>query len=404
MTSNQKRNILHVGYSQIGGAGSVAFQLADAQSQLENYKSMYLSASLGSVRTKPFENIPLTGRSIIDQYLVKKRDWPTLVSFFRNIHNSEIGKIILNHEGIIHLHWLNGVIQIEKLVNYVTIGKKVVWTIHDMEPFTGGCHYALDCKNFEKFCANCPAVHSAFKSKISNNKIQKNKIFSQLGKIYFVFPTEYLLNSFKLANSAANLNTQVIQNPVPKIFFQKSDRIKDNSDSLTIGFVCRDLNDPIKQFKSVINALEELSFLTTKSLKLIAVGSKFRDFPKRLNFEVFQPGVILNPLKMHELYSKMDLLVSNSLAESFGLTIAEAAACGVPSLVLEGSGSRELILNNRTGILFKDCSDLIKQLLILCENNSLRVMLGTNAKLHSTSEWHIDNVTQEYDKLYERIS
>ena len=105
MSNDQKKNILHVGYSQIGGAGSVAYQLANAQSQLVNYQSKYLYASQGSVRTRPFENLPLTARSLIDQYLVKKRNWPTLVSYFRNIQRPEIEKTILNHEGIIHLHW-----------------------------------------------------------------------------------------------------------------------------------------------------------------------------------------------------------------------------------------------------------------------------------------------------------
>jgi glycosyltransferase involved in cell wall biosynthesis len=214
------------------------------------------------------------------------------------------------------------------------------------------------------------------------------------------------LGNFELANSTNDLNTRVIPNPLPKIFFQESNKnnFEENYNSLTIGFVCRNLNDPIKQFKSVINAIQEFSFLTNKSLKLIAIGSKFRDLPKRLNFEVSQPGVVSNPLKMRELYAKMDLIISNSLSESFGLTIAEAAACGVPSLVLEGSGSSELILDNKTGILFKDQFHLIKKLISLAENDSLRVVMGTNAKLNSINQWHIDSITHEYDKLYEIIT
>jgi glycosyltransferase involved in cell wall biosynthesis len=275
-----------------------------------------------------------------------------------------------------------------------------------MEPITGGCHYAINCRNFTESCTSCPAVRRMFKSKITNNKIQKNKIYSQLDKLYFVFPSKWLLGNFELANSTNDLNTRVIPNPLPKIFFQESNKnnFEENYNSLTIGFVCRNLNDPIKQFKSVINAIQEFSFLTNKSLKLIAIGSKFRDLPKRLNFEVSQPGVVSNPLKMRELYAKMDLIISNSLSESFGLTIAEAAACGVPSLVLEGSGSSELILDNKTGILFKDQFHLIKKLISLAENDSLRVVMGTNAKLNSINQWHIDSITHEYDKLYEIIT
>ena len=117
-----------------------------------------------------------------------------------------------------------------------------------------------------------------------------------------------------------------------------------------------------------------------------------------------QPGVISDQNKLIEFYTEMDVLVSNSFSESFGLTIAEAAAAGVPSLVLEGSGSSELIINNETGFLFKDQTKLISTLLNMINSISLRQKIGGNAKLFAVENWHIDKVIKKYDKLYENLN
>ena len=117
-----------------------------------------------------------------------------------------------------------------------------------------------------------------------------------------------------------------------------------------------------------------------------------------------QPGVISDQNKLIEFYAEMDILVSNSFSESFGLTIAEAAASGVPSLVLEGSGSSELIINNETGFLFKDQTELISILLNIINSISFRQKIGENAKLFAIENWHIDKVIKKYDKLYENLN
>ena len=348
------KNILHVSYSKAGGAGNVANRLASAQSHLNNYQSRFLYSSEGSVRSKPFENMTLTARSLVDEYLVKRKEWPTLFSSYRNMQNNKIEESVRAHAGIVHLHWLNGILETKKLVNYTLNGKKIVWTIHDMEPFTGGCHYSVNCRNFEKTCEKCPAVRGLFASRITQVKTQKNAHSTHLDKISYVFPSKWLLDNFKLGIPNKSLKLEIIPNPLPNLFFQEIDKSKINSDkseAFVLGFVSRDLNDSIKQFKDVVDSLQEVSFLIKRPLKLIAVGSKFKNFPKRLNFDVSQPGLVSNPVHLRELYLKMDLLISNSISESFGLTIAEAAACGVPSLVLRGSGSSELVIDNHTGIL-----------------------------------------------------
>src|SRR5439155_26349337 len=37
----------------------------------------------------------------------------------------------------------------------------IVWTVVDMAPMTGGCHYTHGCTAYEKRCGACPVIRSA---------------------------------------------------------------------------------------------------------------------------------------------------------------------------------------------------------------------------------------------------
>ncbi len=56
---------------------------------------------------------------------------------------------------IVHLHWVcSGMIRIEDIAR---IKAPIVWSLHDMWAFTGGCHYDEECGAYEE---NVEAVRS----------------------------------------------------------------------------------------------------------------------------------------------------------------------------------------------------------------------------------------------------
>jgi hypothetical protein len=57
---------------------------------------------------------------------------------------------------VIHLHWINqGMLSIANLRKILHSGKPIVWTMHDMWPATGICHYSQDCSNYCTECHDC---------------------------------------------------------------------------------------------------------------------------------------------------------------------------------------------------------------------------------------------------------
>lgn len=61
---------------------------------------------------------------------------------------------------VIHLHWINqGMLSLNDIRKILTSGKPVVWTMHDMWPCTGICHYARECNNYQRECHDCPYIY-----------------------------------------------------------------------------------------------------------------------------------------------------------------------------------------------------------------------------------------------------
>ena len=86
---------------------------------------------------------------------------------------------------IVHLHWINaGMIKIEDLAK---IRAPIVWSLHDMWAFTGGCHYDEECQGYEKECGNCKVLGS---DKESYEKIRVNAKFETIMKNLEMFTEE----------------------------------------------------------------------------------------------------------------------------------------------------------------------------------------------------------------------
>ena len=67
---------------------------------------------------------------------------------------------------------------------------------------------------------------------------------------------------------------------------------------------------------------------------------------KKVTFVPPQPHHILSTY-----YRAADAVLVPSRSESFGLVALEAAACGIPVIASSVGGLRDLIENNKTGIL-----------------------------------------------------
>lgn len=80
-----------------------------------------------------------------------------------------------------------------------------------------------------------------------------------------------------------------------------------------------------------------------------------------------------------DLYRRAWVLTSASVAEGWGMTITEAAACGTPAVVSDIAGHRDALIHDRSGLLCADDEQLTENLSAVLRNDALRERLTTGA-------------------------
>lgn len=103
-----------------------------------------------------------------------------------------------------------------------------------------------------------------------------------------------------------------------------------------------------------------------------------------------------------QLYCALDVFVSASHTESFGLAIAEAMASGTAVVATETDGARELIKAKETGLLVPigDVKKLAEAILSLLKDKPARVRLGTAAQLAASTQFAVERMVEETETIY----
>ncbi len=103
-----------------------------------------------------------------------------------------------------------------------------------------------------------------------------------------------------------------------------------------------------------------------------------------------------------QLYCAVDVFVSASHTESFGLAIAEAMASGTAVVATETEGARELMKNDETGLLVPigDVDKLAESSLRLLRDDDERARLGASAQQYALANFNLERMIDETEAIY----
>jgi glycosyltransferase involved in cell wall biosynthesis len=377
-------DIEHISFSSSGGAGLVARTLADAQRKLG--QNAILSVLTDSdLRSNPLGSPLQTLATAFDNYVVGNMSAQTIGTFKRRDLDG-LNRDSFSSDSTIHLHWAEGVISREKIGRLVTAGQPVVWTVHDMAPFTAFCHHSFNCNQFHDNCSACPQAHKVFQKSVSAQFLTNRSAFSAtLENFCVVAPTEWMAEKARNSSAFRAQRVEVVPNPISEIFFRIQDRIKTRSGlgispEQFVGIaIASDLANKNKSIRSVIAGFFGGLSRSGREGKLLLVGANGDYFAKN-NRDVINLGSLTQE-SLAEYAVGADVNISMSLAESSGLTIHEMGALGVPSLVLSGSGMNFLIADGQNGVLVEGVESLSTAVSELVSNQNLQAALSSGARL-----------------------
>ena len=106
--------------------------------------------------------------------------------------------------------------------------------------------------------------------------------------------------------------------------------------------------------------------------------------------------------ELAQLYCALDVFVSASQTESFGLAIAEAMASGTAVVATETEGALEIIRPGLTGLLVPvgDVSQLASAIVDLLGDGEKRIRLGTAAQHAAVSQFSVGRMIEETERIY----
>ncbi|MDO5663695.1 MAG: glycosyltransferase family 4 protein [Bacteroidia bacterium] len=307
---------------------------------------------------------------------------------------------------VIHLHWNNqGMLSVDEIGKILASGKKIVWTMHDMWAFTGICHHAGVCKNYEKSCGSCPYLVSASQNDLSHQVFLKKQTAYKNGKITFVACSNWLKSLAEKSPLTKEHSVVTIPNPIDtRIYFPKDKsevRKKMNlpDDKKIVLFAAVKTSDPRKGMEYLAKASEIMAQHPNNVLFLIA-GNNGKELEKQLSLPAHSLGFIA-PENMLDVYNAADVFVTPSLQENLPNTIMEAMACGTPCVGFDIGGIPEMISHGKNGYVatYKSAEELANGLLWTLYKADSET-LSTNAREKVLSEYAQEHIAKRYIELY----
>jgi glycosyltransferase involved in cell wall biosynthesis len=147
---------------------------------------------------------------------------------------------------------------------------------------------------------------------------------------------------------------------------------------------------PSKRFDELVRAAAEAR-VHVPDLQLVIVGDGYER--PNLDAQVTQLGAEgwvriagkVSDDELLSLYRRAWLVASASVAEGWGMTLTEAAACGTPSVATDIAGHRDAVAAGVSGLLATDDRALVRDLVAVLTDSELRAKLSDGALRHAAS-------------------
>lgn len=404
--------VLHLNSSDIlGGAARAANRLHCGlrQAGVESYmlvRSKYSSDPTVFTPDDFFYKAFYKAIDYLDQRQLSK--YPRTNNFSVDFSlNSHVNGIIRKIDpDIIVVHWIRGFINIETLTH---TGKPVVWNLHDMWAFTGGCHYDEHCNQFTQACGSCPVLKSQHKKDLSSRIFHlKEKVYPRIRNFSIVGLSKWmaetasqssLLKNYPVYQLPNGIDTNVFK-PYSKQQARNRMQIPPNRKVVLFGASWA-TGDARKGFKYILEALDVIPY---KDFDLLVFGHAGGDFLEQ-GIRVHFVGNIDKDESLAMLYSSADVMVVPSLQENLSNTIMESLACGVPVVAFNIGGNKDMIDHKVDGYLAKpfNAEDLAEGIRWILTHEEIHRELSKNARKKILDEFDLGLVSMRYIELYNHI-
>ncbi len=282
---------------------------------------------------------------------------------------------------VIHLHSIQGWYYDWSILPELSKTKKVIITIHDDWIISGNDEHSL-----------------YFPYKTHKSYLKRKEIFTR-SNVEYIGVSDWAMNKIKNDPLIGHNSTRTIYNGIDTNIFYKKDGVearrrlglpKDKKIIISIAGSGNKSNlkwlnfvqDMAKKYESN----KELFFVTVWNHKENKTSDNF-----------WELGWIQSDA-MADYFNAADIFLYPTLADSFGLVIAESLACGCPVLTFDIGWVPELVRHKTNGYIakYKDKEDLQKWFEYMLENRE-------NLTISLDEKFKQETMVRKYENLYKSL-
>jgi len=430
---SKQLRVVHLNASSAGGAFVAAQRLSVALGQLPGVESQHWVFEGGEGDFHLWASSWLKRKWAFGLHALEKLDFLRFerdksvrfaFSHGKTGVNVSVWKAIAEAD-VVHLHWVNkGFVSLGGLEALMCLNKKVVWTCHDMWPFTGGCYHPRGCAHFEGGCGNCHYL------KVPGERDLSRRVFSAKQSMYavagsqlqFVTPSQWLREQ-ALKSGAPTIEQRdciaVIPNPIDTDYFRPAEQDSvgmkakpftvdmqgASKESFVLMFAAANLGNVAKgfaEFRLICNSLYDMGY--TQLHALVVGENRLGDLGLKCSFT--ELGFIADAQRMRDAYWQADVYVTTSHEENLPTTIMESLSCGVPVAAFAVGGIPEMIESEgvaNTGWLAPkmDTQTLIDGIADYFNSRAeVRSEMSSRCRLSAIEKYAAAGVAQRYLAVY----
>ena len=406
-------------YDIQGGAARAAYRLhqglqsINANSQmLVQIKHSDARTVIGSPATSGIGKVMTGSRLTLGQLPLKfySNRQPTSyhIQWFPDNITSKVAQL---QPDVINLHWVcAGFMQVETISK---LNKPLVWTLHDMWAFTGGCTYNGKCDRYIVSCGTCPQLGSSKAWDLSRWVWQRKVKAWQNLNLTIVTPSLWLANCASSSSLFKNLRVEVIPyglnteiyRPINRQVAREMLRLPQDKQLILFGSL-RATSEKRKGFNLLQQAMQDLSQSGCQNdVELVVFGASEPENSPEFGFKAHYLGTLNDDLSLGLAYAAADVFVAPSVQDNLPNTVMEAIACGTPCVAFKVGGMPDLIEHQKNGYLAQpyQIEDLAQGIAWVLNNQERHQKLSHRAREKAEQEFTLKIQASRYLSLFTEI-
>jgi len=416
VSSEKPLKIVHVCTHDHGGAGKAAYRLHKSLQSIGHDSSMLVISKKTDDPSVHIAKSSVSAEQIYTRNRMLLEQFPNrpagLEMYSDNFSASDLAaEPLIQQADIVNLHWVAGMLNYNSIRSALK-NKAVVWTLHDMNPFTGGCHYAGDCERYKQNCGQCFQLGSNQAQDLSWQVWQQKSQAYNAADINIVTPSRWLADCSKNSSLFCGFNTEVIPNSLPVDIYKPISKeavrkaLNIRADAKVILFGAGSIVNERKGFRYLLEALKSFEFDTSAPIYLATFGGMPKNIQIESKYPVYNFGHVSEEKDLALLYSMADVFVLPSLEDNLPNIILEAMACGTPVVSFRVGGIPDMVEHQKTGYLVspRDIAGLNDGIKWVLSAASQGIDLSRACREKVERLYTPDVQAKSYENLYKRLS